>query len=190
MRSIRWLNLCLLACLLTVFGAVGCSYRSGPGPGPSGLGSSGTQAPAGLSYSTNPTYYAPGVAITANGPSSTGGAVASYRVSPDLPAGLTFTTGTGVISGTPTEVTASASYTVTALNAAGSTQTTLVIQVVALPNANILVPLSVHPGDGWMKASAPNPAGMSYLWSMVGGTSTGSIGSGQGTGVLDFTAKS
>jgi len=112
---------------------VGCSYRSGPGPGPSGLGSSGTQAPAGLSYSTNPTYYAPGVAITANGPSSTGGAVASYRVSPDLPAGLTFTTGTGVISGTPTEVTASASYTVTALNAAGSTQTTLVIQVVAFP---------------------------------------------------------
>ena len=67
--------------------------------------------------------------ITANSPTSTGGAVTSYSVSPALPAGLTLSTTTGVISGTPTAVTATASYTVTATNSAGNTTTSLSITV-------------------------------------------------------------
>jgi hypothetical protein len=109
-------------------------------------------------------------------------------VSPALPAGLVFTTGTGVISGTPTELTPSASYTVTGVNAAGSTQVTLVIQVVALVNADMLVPLSVHPGDAWMKASVLAPSGTTDLRRIATGTGTGAITSGQGTDLLGFGA--
>jgi hypothetical protein len=60
--------------------------------------------------------------------------VASYSVSPGLPVGLTLNTITGVINGTPTAVTATASYIVTASNASGSTTASLSITVnVAAP---------------------------------------------------------
>ena len=74
-----------------------------------------------------------GTPITANSPTSTGGPVASYSVSPALPAGLTLSATTGIISGTPTAVAATANYTVTASNSAGSTTATLTITVNAAP---------------------------------------------------------
>ena len=86
-------------------------------------------APSGLMYPTNPAVYTKGVAITANSPSSSGGAVLSYSVSPALPTGLNLSTTTGVITGTPTAITASASYTVTATNSGGSTSAALTIAV-------------------------------------------------------------
>src|SRR5215831_16683366 len=61
-------------------------------------------APAGLSYSTVAASYTLGTAIATNTPSSSGGAATSYSVQPALPAGLTLSTTTGVISGTPTAV--------------------------------------------------------------------------------------
>ena len=57
--------------------------------------------------------------------------VTSYTVSPALPAGLAITAGTGLISGTPTAVTAAANYTVTANSAAGNRTTTINIAVVS-----------------------------------------------------------
>ena len=54
----------------------------------------------------------------------------SYAVSPALPAGLTLDTATGVISGTPTAVTSTATYTVTATNTGGFTTASLSIAVV------------------------------------------------------------
>jgi len=86
-------------------------------------------APSALSYSNNPAIYTKGLAITANIPTSSGGAVTSYVVSPALPAGLTLNPTTGVISGTPTVATPTASYTVTATNSGGSTNATLSITV-------------------------------------------------------------
>jgi gliding motility-associated-like protein len=47
-------------------------------------------------------------------------AFGGYKISPTLPAGLSFNMGTGVISGTPTAATAAANYTVTATNSGGS----------------------------------------------------------------------
>ena len=88
-------------------------------------------APAGLTYSTNPAIYTQNAVITANTPASTGGAVASYAISPALPTGLALNTTTGVISGTPTVITASAHYTVTATNAISSTTADLVLSVSA-----------------------------------------------------------
>ncbi len=86
--------------------------------------------PAGLTYAT-PVSYVLDEAITANTPSSTGGTIASYAISPDLPAGLALDTSTGVLSGTPTELADEASYTVTATNDSGSTQATIVLEVVS-----------------------------------------------------------
>ncbi|HET8541760.1 MAG TPA: putative Ig domain-containing protein [Anaeromyxobacter sp.] len=87
--------------------------------------------PSNLGYSANPATYTVGIAIAANAPSSTGGAVVSYSVSPDLPAGLALDPSTGVIAGTPTAVTATASHVVTAANSGGSTSAILVIKVAA-----------------------------------------------------------
>lgn len=86
-------------------------------------------APSALSYSSNPATYTKNTAITNNTPSSSGGAVVSYSVSPALPAGLTLNTSTGVISGTPTTLTATANYTITATNTGGSTDASVSIAV-------------------------------------------------------------
>ena len=99
------------------------------------------QAPSNLSYDS-PKSYGTGTAITPNTPTVSGGAVDSYSVSPSLPAGLSLDTGTGVISGTPTTITAAANYTVTATNAAGSTQATVNIQIVLGAPANLTYDIS------------------------------------------------
>jgi hypothetical protein len=64
---------------------------------------------------------------------STGGAIASYAISPVAPAGLTFNTTTGLLTGTPTEVAPATTYTVTATNATSSTTQTFTLTVTAVP---------------------------------------------------------
>jgi hypothetical protein len=91
--------------------------------------SSSVERPNGLTYATNPAAYTKGTAITPNVPTSGGGAVASYSVSPALPAGLSLNASTGVISGTPTAVTAAADYAVTANNSGGNATVSLSISV-------------------------------------------------------------
>jgi gliding motility-associated-like protein len=81
-----------------------------------------------LSY-TSPNVYTVGVAIVTLTPTSTGGAIASYSVSPSLPAGITINTTTGVITGTPSAVSTQTSYVVTGTNASGTITTTVVITV-------------------------------------------------------------
>ena len=51
---------------------------------------------------------------------SSGGAIASYSLTGTLPTGLSFSTTTGLISGTPTETKTATTYTITATNASGS----------------------------------------------------------------------
>jgi subtilisin-like proprotein convertase family protein len=90
---------------------------------------SATSPPENLTYSTNPATYTKGTAITNNSPSSTGGAVLSYSVTPALPAGLALNTSSGIISGTPTTVTSAANYIVTATNSSGFTTASVNITV-------------------------------------------------------------
>ena len=61
--------------------------------------------------------------------SSTGGAIASYAISPAASAGLTFSTSTGQLSGTPTSAQSATTYTITATNATGSTTQTFTLTV-------------------------------------------------------------
>jgi hypothetical protein len=67
---------------------------------------------------------------------SSGGAIASYSISPTAPAGLTFSTSTGLLSGTPTSVAVATAYTITATNASGSATRTFTLTVIAVTCAN------------------------------------------------------
>ena len=59
-----------------------------------------------------------------------------YSISPELPAGLSFNTSTGEISGTPTELSTNTTYTITVRNSGGVNTTTITIQINdQVPNA-------------------------------------------------------
>ena len=88
--------------------------------------------PSNLAYTSETIDYTMGVSISDNAPSSEGGDVVSYAITPALPAGLTFSTSTGVISGTPSALsTTPVEYTVTATNSGGQDTTTVTISVIA-----------------------------------------------------------
>ena len=61
--------------------------------------------------------------------SSTGGTIASYAISPAAPAGITFNTSTGLLSGTPTSTQSATTYTITATNVTGSATATFTLTV-------------------------------------------------------------
>ena len=84
--------------------------------------------PVGLTY-ISPNIFTRNTLIANLNPSISGGTVSSYSISPALPSGLSFDTATGIISGTPTIVTATATYTVTATNSGGSVSFGVVITV-------------------------------------------------------------
>jgi hypothetical protein len=105
------------------------------------------QPPTALTYTTSAATYTIGVAITPNTPSSSGGAVTSYTLSPALPAGLSYSTTTGIINGTPTAVTATASYTVTASNTSGST--TGIITITVVPSGPLIITGTIATDMTW-----------------------------------------
>jgi hypothetical protein len=59
----------------------------------------------------------------------TGGTVASYSISPALPAGLSFNTSNGLITGAASETRTATTHTITATNASGSASNTLRLRV-------------------------------------------------------------
>lgn len=93
-----------------------------------------TEPPVNLSYENQNAIYVIGVPIPPNHPSVDGGDVGSFTVQPGLPDGLVIDSVTGVISGTPSRLAASASFTVTAANSAGSSSAVLQIEVSSPPS--------------------------------------------------------
>lgn len=113
--------------------ATACTHRGGPAaPGPVAV-----VPPQSLTYPMNPATYTRGQAIASNTPTHTGGDVASYAVSPGLPAGLTLDPATGTLSGTPTVPTVLTTYTITATNAGGSATDSLALAVIDVPPTNL-----------------------------------------------------
>ena len=125
--------------------------------------------PSSVAYSGTPFTLTKDSAMTAATPTSSGGTVVSWSVSPSLPAGLSLDTSTGVISGTPTAITSTATYTITATNTGGSATTTVDITV------NDAIPTSVaYSGtpftltkDSAMTAATPTSSGGTVVsWSV------------------------
>ncbi len=84
-------------------------------------------------------------AIANTVPTLSGGTATSFAISPALPAGLSFNTTNGTISGTPSVVSASATYTVTGTTAtgcAGTTSFTLQVFNAVIPSALSYAPAS------------------------------------------------
>ena len=93
------------------------------------------EVPSGLTYSPNSFTLTKDVAMSTVTPTSSGGAIVSWSISPTLPTGLAFDTSNGAISGTPTVLSVSAAYTVTATNTGGSDTAAVTIVVNdAVPN--------------------------------------------------------
>ena len=103
------------------------------------------------------------VAIAGYTITSTGGTIARYAISPAEPAGLSFSTSTGLLTGTPTTVQAATAYTITATNATGSANATFTLTVtLAAPGTppaptgvrgNTQVTVSVAAGTGGTPAT-------------------------------------
>ena len=80
------------------------------------------QAPGDISYSPENMTLEKGTAMTPNLPSTSGGTITSWQISPSLPSGLTWGTTDGKISGTPSVLqTIARTYTIWANNSGGST---------------------------------------------------------------------
>ena len=80
---------------------------------------------------------------------SSGGTVASYSLTGTLPAGVSFSTTTGRITGTPTATQTATTYTITATNTSGSTAATFTLTVVrTCANGGDCIVGNTGPGGG------------------------------------------
>ncbi|MEI7689236.1 MAG: putative Ig domain-containing protein [Candidatus Nomurabacteria bacterium] len=148
-------------------------------------------APSSLSYTT-PNIYTKNSTISSLSPTVTGQGVA-YSVSPSLPTGLSLDTSTGIISGTPSEVTGQATYTITASNPGGSTTYGIVITVndVAPSSLSYTTP-NIYTRNSAIASLNPTVTGSNIIYSvspslpfgLVLNTSTGVI-SGNPTSISD-----
>jgi len=150
-------------------------------------------APSNLTYPTTTITATVGTAIAADTPTVTG-TVSAYSISPSLPAGLSFSTTTGAISGTPTAASSQVNYTITATNSGGSTQASVSITVASgstltypqtsittTPGTAIVTDVPAVTGAVTSFAISPSlPAGLSFS------TTTGAI-SGTPTAVASQT---
>lgn len=95
-------------------------------------------APVSLAYSHPTAVLTKGITPPSNQPIFVGGIWPVFTVSPALPAGLVLNAATGLITGTPSTLTAQNTYTVTATNSYGSTTAVLTFTVVDVAPANLL----------------------------------------------------
>lgn len=151
-----------------------------------GGGGGGGRPPSNLAYGESaPTYDLCG-AITPNTPTNSGGAVASYSIAPALPAGLAFDTTTGVISGSPSATAASATYTITAMNAHGQTSADITLEVAhVLPTGLEYPELGGELGRGVYLQVVPRlAAGYGSNWTVSAGSLPAGLALDSGTGVI------
>jgi hypothetical protein len=116
-------------------GATGSAGATGPA-GPAGA--TGPAGPAGEAIGGEPTFTLSSssetrtvnTAATGFTISSTGGAITSFAISA-TPAGMSFNTSTGALTGTPTFIARATAYTITATSAAGYATRTFTLTVTA-----------------------------------------------------------
>ncbi len=133
--------------------------------GGGGGGGSGPPPPSGLSYSS-PQSYPVGIVIAPLSPTVSGG-ITSFSVSPALPPGLALDSGTGKISGAPTQAQAAATYTVVAHNGAGTASFNLSIAVIALNSSPTSISRTVVSGTSVTVIVSVIPVGFAFSGSLT-----------------------
>ncbi len=136
---------------------IGCSKPADEAKAPS----------AGLTYSVTSAVYTKDGAILPNTPSVNGTGF-TYTVSPALPNGLTLNPGTGVITGTPTAVQTSTSYTVTAANSSSSFSATIsiIINYSRPTRLSYLLSSAIYTKDGEILTNTPTVNGSGITFSI------------------------
>jgi Putative Ig domain len=135
--------------------------------------------PSQVSYGATRFTFSSGIAASTLTPTSAGGTVVSWSITPALPQGLSFSTTDGSISGTPTAPVAAAQYVVTAQN---SGTVTLTITVDAAP----FVTLGHQAAVSQVRVSATNAVSEDFygtwiLWDYAHASILASGNSGCGT---------
>jgi uncharacterized repeat protein (TIGR01451 family) len=105
--------------------------------------------PAGLAYDSAAYKFTKGQSFSIAAPTSTGGPIGGYTISPALPSGVTFNPSTGAISGSDSSLLATTSYTVTGSNISGTTTATFTLTIVDVAPSNFSYPgspIMVQPG--------------------------------------------
>jgi hypothetical protein len=115
-----------------------------------------------ISFSPGSRILALNQAVTTIFPLNAGGGAASCTISPALPAGLSFNTTNCGISGTPSALSSSTSYTITATNSGGSSGNTLSITVADLPPVIAFSPNSQVFTKGTVAAMSVVSSGGAY----------------------------
>jgi gliding motility-associated-like protein len=104
-------------------------------------------APSGLTYDPSILVYNGGDSIKKMIPTSKGGTIDYYEISPTLPAGLTFNTVTGEITGVCNSLLPTKEFTVTAFNSGGFTSCKITITINILPSLSSFKPINAKYGD-------------------------------------------
>ncbi len=173
---------CLATVVAVLFAACGGASDPGPLPDP----------PSGLRYAVEIATYTVSVPIAPNAPTLSQGAARSFSIAPPLPAGLTLHPTTGVISGTPTAITATTGYTVTARNSMGETTATLVLTVSSTPPSGIAYqtnPAS-YPRGTAIAPNVPTSTGGAIAQYTVSPSLPPGLSLDVGTGVISGTPNS
>jgi putative Ig domain-containing protein len=128
-------------------------------------------APSNLAYPQATILANVGTPITTDIP-TVSGTVAFYTISPPLPSGLSLNSSTGAISGTPTAVSASTTYTITASNSVGNSTANVTIAV--NPAASVLLDLGHAVQIGFLRFTNSRVLSQDIshwvLWDYVAGT--------------------
>lgn len=125
------------------------------------------------------------IAITSITPRNSGSPATSWAITPSLPAGLSLNQTTGSISGTPSAISSSASYTVTATNTTGSSTASFTMSVTtSLPAPTISyspAEIIAEVNTAISTLSPTNTGGTATNWSISPALPTGlSISSANG----------
>jgi hypothetical protein len=125
-----------VAYILATIAIAACGGGGGGGGGSGGGTTSPPPTGNTISYGSSNYQYTVGIEAQTLTPSNAS-SIKTWSISPALPAGLTFDTSTGAISGTPTATSPTTAYAITGVSSGGQVQLSLAIGV----TSNILLNL-------------------------------------------------